>query len=85
MPCYDPRDRSEADDARNDLAKVEAMLCAVLTRAASMGGLHSALGINERESGISQDELLEWWAEHQRKDKKQPPGVNRTVENVKDE
>ncbi len=73
MPCTDggPTAEEEASKYYNNLVKVEAMLCAVLSRIEDRQILNEFLDtIDWREAGISKVELLAWWKNHKAQDKR---------------
>lgn len=70
MPCHDGRDDSYVMDLQK-LHKVEAMLCALISRIRECDGLllqNLMRDINWTEAGISYEEFMEWLAEHDMKD-----------------
>jgi len=74
MPCYDPGASSQAHyeevkKLRDDLNKVEAMLCAII----DVLHKHKIIGpiveeINAKEAGITANDIAIWWRDHKVKD-----------------
>lgn len=68
MPCVDTREVPEfatINDLRKKLATVEAMLCGVISGISVV----TALSVyDEVKSGVSSEELVQWWREHCKKD-----------------
>lgn len=83
MPCYDERNRYPSPPSISDSdamlriqkltiekAKLEAMLCGLMTTINSKTMLIYLMTIyDETKAGISPLELLDWWEDHQKKDK----------------
>lgn len=80
MPCYDERNspsyRDEQAEGRlskitQRAMKLEAMLCAILTVLTRDQILRNVLrNADWKEAGVSQDEISNWWKNHQEHDKK---------------
>lgn len=65
MPCYDGRDEHERlYRDRQAAARVEAVLCAVVTAFALKNVLAN---INLAECGVTKEWIEDWWAQHQRR------------------
>lgn len=74
MPCHDnyPIDNrsSELSKARNDLSQMEAMFCAAMTFIENTKQMPSFRGrFDPVETGMSWDELHNFWLNHKKKDK----------------
>jgi len=70
MPCYDPIAESqelaeESRRRREQIAKLEAMLCGTLTLLTVMGAMDK---INYKKTGISEQEYRHWWRAHCKRD-----------------
>ena len=61
MPCYDGRDEIERKYQAAQAAKIEAVLCAVVTAL----GLEQVIeNIDLAECGVGKLWIREWWAQH---------------------
>jgi hypothetical protein len=68
MPCYDP-EYSWAS-TKKELNKTEAMLCGLLRAVEAVGPLEILLRrVDWQEMGMSKEEFLSWWSQHQAKDR----------------
>ncbi len=78
MPCYDARDEPSSvreetrKESADQIAKLEAMLCGMLTvwRDEGFSMLQLKKLFNEAETGIHFNVLVEWWKDHQRRDER---------------
>lgn len=75
MPCYDDRaeisaqavhDRHQRDinQIKDQLEQREAMLCAVLTTLGTTGISTMLSMLDEKESGVTGREIVDWWVQH---------------------
>ena len=72
MPCFDAEEARERGEAVEKLAKVEAMLCAVLTtvdKSDPYAISHLYTFIDESVHGVTGQEVLAWWENHKAKDR----------------
>ena len=76
MPCYDHRNEytyiheHEIAPVKKERDKLRAMLCGILGALNSQKLLIPVLTIyNEKEAGVGQQEILDWWIEHQIRDR----------------
>ena len=66
MPCHDWDDSLEMDRLRKDKAFLEAALCAFLASNERLGFILNYIDYDE--AGISEQELVDWWENHKKKD-----------------
>lgn len=74
MPCYDPDSSPAAygrrlDALRDELNKVEAMLCAVVTILHKNKLIIPVVEqIDPKEAGVTANDIALWWRDHKVKD-----------------
>lgn len=75
MPCYDPPGQPSG---KLNASQLEAALCALLTTLETGGSLrHQISHIDWPSSGISREQLLDWWDAHKARDKTKAQGLFR--------
>lgn len=60
MPCFDPRDHAWEQHQR----KAESILCGIIRR----HGIAVLDGVDWEQAGVSKDDALQWWEDHQKED-----------------
>lgn len=71
MPCRDYTDSEVISDQSEEIRKLRAMLCGVLTVLENHGALPMVLASYDgKKSGVGVHVVREWWENHKKEDKR---------------